>query len=804
MPDHVVDTAFRPGLQAARLILTHFTQETGLEPTAAGILRTLLDLGLIAGGLLAFQAPQSQILCREGLSPLENALSDPAAILSGQFGLDSPITTIPPSLSPWSGHAALRIGLPLESPERTGLVLAALPPDAPPIDLSEWTEIAAAIARVLDRTAAYHALETSHARYQRLFESSEDFLFVSTDDGKWLEVNAAGVAMLGYNSKLEMLAGASVRDVYHNPADREELLKRLRTFGAVKAFETVFRRKDGSAIEVLITAARWEEGPDRSGLEGIIRDVTQANRNIRALSICRQTTEGIIEGIPVAMFVLDEQGKVSHWNKACQALTGVHQESVLNTSEHWRGFFAEPRPTMADFVLRNDIDGLHRRFQGKSLRRSFMVPGGFVAEDLFHLPGGDRHLYISAAPISGVGGRPCGAVQLLLDITHRIRLERELTASEAKYRQMVEQAWDGIVIHDSQAIYFVNNSFREMFGLEQDEKLAGAQLHRFLAPDTRRGLFETLLAAGHNVDGPASLEGRGIRPDGTWFELELATRPIDYQGRQAFQTTIQDITRRKHLEEQIIHSERLAAAGQLALNIAHEINNPLGGIITYTHLLLEDMAEGVPTDSLTDLPNKVLKLANRCKIIVAGLLDFARPDRAEQEEVSVNQIIRETLSLLDGHIIMNGLAVHVDLYQDIPPVKAHRTKLEQVFMNLIVNAAESMNSRGALTIETSFDLGRDMVCVRHQRHRAGYERGRVEADVRAVLLHQGPRKGHRAGPGHQPRNHQTAQGVYRSGVRIGRRDHLQNMAARVLRSRATIPKLIFNPGKETIVFGHAR
>ena len=178
----------------------------------------------------------------------------------------------------------------------------------------------------------------------------------------------------------------------------------------------------------------------------------------------------------------------------------------------------------------------------------------------------------------------------------------------------------------------------------------------------------------------------------------LSTVAAIYQGRPVLQTVIGDITRRKEMEEQLIRSERLTAAGQLALSIAHEINNPLGGVITYTHLLLEDMADQVSLDQLTETAEKTLKLANRCKIIVGSLLDFAREDRDDLEETNLNTIIGETLSLLEGHIIMKGLDVVKNLDPRLPLVSAQRVKMEQVFMNLILNATQAMPEGGVLLL----------------------------------------------------------------------------------------------------------
>ena len=294
----------------------------------------------------------------------------------------------------------------------------------------------------------------------------------------------------------------------------------------------------------------------------------------------------------------------------------------------------------------------------------------------------------------------------------RLGLERETAASEATYRMMVEKAWDGIVIHDHQAILFTNPRFRQMFGLADDQDMTEISLHRLLGSETLRPLFEAFRTARQADESPVIFEGRGLRPDGAFMDLEISTFATTFKGAPALQTVLRDITRRKRMEEHLINSERLAAACRLAFNIAHEINNPLGGIVTNIHLLLEDLAKGVPPEEMAATVSKVLRLANRCKIIVGGLLDFARDDREDLEEADLNKIIKETLSLLEGHLIMRGLTILKDLDPDLPTIHVNRTKMEQVFMNLIINAAEAMEGRGRLILGSFFDRDQSRVLIR--------------------------------------------------------------------------------------------
>jgi two-component system NtrC family sensor kinase len=151
--------------------------------------------------------------------------------------------------------------------------------------------------------------------------------------------------------------------------------------------------------------------------------------------------------------------------------------------------------------------------------------------------------------------------------------------------------------------------------------------------------------------------------------------------------------------KKILAAERLKATGKLASEIAHELNTPLGGILMYSHLLLEDV-------SLDD-PNReniirINKLAHRCKIIVQGLLDFAKHDQSPRGLVQINQVLHDVIAFLEDHVLLKNVSIETTLDPSLPEVMADENKLEQVFINLVVNAGQSMDESGTLTLRTEF------------------------------------------------------------------------------------------------------
>ena len=149
----------------------------------------------------------------------------------------------------------------------------------------------------------------------------------------------------------------------------------------------------------------------------------------------------------------------------------------------------------------------------------------------------------------------------------------------------------------------------------------------------------------------------------------------------------------------LLAAERLKATGRLASEIAHELNTPLGGILMYSHLLMEELTEHDPH---RENVIKINKLAHRCKIIVQGLLDFAHQDTSRSRPVQINRILRNVIRFLEDHVLLRNISIEAYNDPDLPRVAGDENKLEQVFINLIINAVQSMDGSGTLTLRTGF------------------------------------------------------------------------------------------------------
>ena len=567
------------------------------------------------------------------------------------------------------------------------------------------------IGLAIENARLYHELRRSEKRYRRIFEGSKDMIFVTDREGRLLDLNPAGVELLKFSSKAEALSLPHLREIFQDPRDWERFQLKVEVEDYIRDLELTLAPQAGGQVYALLTGIvrRNQEGRI-SGYEGIVKNITDRKHKEWELLREKKTTEGILEGLPVPTFVIDRTHRIIYWNRACEELTGFSRHEMVGTYRYWLPFYTHERPSMASLVVEQNIKALEKFFGDKNLKPSPNLPGAYEAYEYFpNFRGRERYLYHTASPIYDDEGRIQGAVQVILDMTKREQLARELMDSEDKFRRLVETSLDGIVLHRDMKLLYVNRACLEMFHYQEPKEMQDRSLLQFVDPQYRQVVTRWQTQLQRRASTPRIFEMKGVRKDGSKFDLEGVSFPTTYEGQPAIQTHIRDITHKKHLEEHLSRTEKLAALGQLAAGVAHEINNPLGGILVYSYLLLEDLEAGAPERTQVE---KIVKEATRCKEIVQGLLEFSRHMPSKMVPLNVNAILEEVISLVEDHLQFQNIQLVQELDQHLPLVLGDKSKLEQVFINLLMNGGESMAGEGRLTVSTEVAKGGDLVLIR--------------------------------------------------------------------------------------------
>ena len=213
----------------------------------------------------------------------------------------------------------------------------------------------------------------------------------------------------------------------------------------------------------------------------------------------------------------------------------------------------------------------------------------------------------------------------------------------------------------------------------------------FLARSLASPTHSLVLAAHRVADG--DLKHR-VQPDDSTKEIGALGRTFNLMA-ESIEERDEKLRRRAH--EQIMKSERLAMIGHLAAGVAHEINNPLGGILLLSRLLLRNAPpEGIEKENL----DRIAREAERCQSIVQGLLDFARQREPKTERLNINDVLEKTIALLENQAFFHNIEIVRRLQPTLPAVNVDAAQMQQVFVNIIMNAAEAMEGKGVLTIAT--------------------------------------------------------------------------------------------------------
>jgi len=284
---------------------------------------------------------------------------------------------------------------------------------------------------------------------------------------------------------------------------------------------------------------------------------------------------------------------------------------------------------------------------------------------------------------------------LLRRLQDQERLDEDLRHSEERFRLFSEAAFEGLVIHEGGRIVDLNSALARMFGYSPEE-MRGHLVWDFLTEESRR-LAEPRVHAQHEV----SYELAGIRRNGEIFPIEVRVRNLPWQGRTLRVVAVRDITERKRLEEQLREAQKMEAVGRLAGGVAHDFNNLLTVMGGYAELLLEQLE---PADPRREAAREILQASQKAASLARQLLAFGRRQVLQPRIVSLNDLVLGTYRLL-----RRAIGEHIEVELALSPhagnVRADPTQIEQVLLNLALNARDAMPEGGRLTITTaSVDL----------------------------------------------------------------------------------------------------
>lgn len=286
----------------------------------------------------------------------------------------------------------------------------------------------------------------------------------------------------------------------------------------------------------------------------------------------------------------------------------------------------------------------------------------------------------------------------LQDVTERKKVEHEdLAESEARYRQLLDLAPIAIIVSTNGIVRFVNRAGIKIMGVEDEREMVGTFTGDFVHPDSRPALAERIRAIVENGEETEAAFLKMIRPDGKVITVESAAGPIMYRGELSIQTVMRDVTERLELEEQLRQSQKMEAIGRLAGGIAHDFNNLLTAINGYASFGLQKI--GIDHRVRRDL-QQILKAGESGASLVSQLLAFSRKQVLQPKVLDLNALIGNFEKMLQ-RMIGEDVELKTELASPLASVCADPGQMEQVLMNLVVNARDAMPHGGSIAIKTT-------------------------------------------------------------------------------------------------------
>jgi two-component system cell cycle sensor histidine kinase/response regulator CckA len=534
-------------------------------------------------------------------------------------------------------------------------------------------------------------------RFAGLLEAAPDAMVCVDADGRIILVNAQTERLFGYGrdelvgQPVELLVPDAVRDAH--PGHRGGYVADPTPRPMGTGMDLAGRRRDGTTFpaEISLSAIDTEQG---ILVYAAVRDVTDQRRAAEAAA----QLASIIQSSHDAVIGKTLDLKITSWNPGAERLYGYtaaeavgrHIEMLIPESDRERETAAAAAVARGDRV---------ERYQAWRVRKD----------------GSPVEVSLTMSPVRDRNGAIVGVATVARDLTERQR-------AEIRFRGLMEAAPDAMVCVDAEGrIQLVNAQTERLFGYGRDELLG--QPVEILVPDQTRDLHP-----GHRVDYAADplprpmgadMQLAGRRRDGTTFPAEVSLAAMDTEEGLLVTAVVRDVTERlelaaererlrtqaerDRLERQLHQSQRLESLGQLAGGVAHDFNNLLGVISNYTAFVDEEVASQLPGERgqavRADI-RQIQQAAERAAGLTHQLLAFARQEVIKPRVLNINAVVEGVEQLL-----IRTLGEHIelitDLASDLCPVLADPGQIEQVLVNLAVNARDAMPGGGKLTIQTA-------------------------------------------------------------------------------------------------------
>ena len=420
----------------------------------------------------------------------------------------------------------------------------------------------------------------------------------------------------------------------------------------------------GNHLPILKSVTRVNYNEREHLLEAFF-DLSDRKKMERDLQQAHAELDQIFQTASVAMRLVDNNYNVLKINKTFEKLTGINEIDAIGKKCH--EIFSGP-------TCFTDECPIHRILNSLETVEIYV--------DKKRPDGENIPCILNATPFMGPDGNVIGVVESFRDITELKKAQDAIAAERDKLGQILSHLQEGVsIISHDRVVEYQNAIFDTYFG-DCEGKTCHAAIHGEGQP-CEPCLMKAAVETGQIQQ--AEFE----TPDGRSFE-KAYTPVMDVNQQKKVVALWRDVTDKKAATAAIMRAEQLAALGELAAGVAHEINNPINGIINYAQILVNKSEEGGLEH---DIAERLIKEGDRIARIVEGLLSFARRRHEDKSDIFIEEILSDSMTLTAAQLRNDNITVNTDLPDDLPHIKAQAHEIEQVFVNIISNARHALNQK---------------------------------------------------------------------------------------------------------------
>jgi len=407
--------------------------------------------------------------------------------------------------------------------------------------------------------------------------------------------------------------------------------------------------------------------------------------------------DDLINFLPYAVIGVDTLGNVSVWNSAVEQMTGWKSSKVLGKGnyEYAPPFYGIRRPAMCDLILHPDPHWL-------ATYTEYREEGDVVHSSIFTPALGGTGAFVTSITgrMRDINGRVYGSLHMVRDVTRERQIESKLQSSESMFKTITDYAGLGIALFQKGTALYYNDRFESLLGIS-GRKIRLSDLIEAVDTNDQKEIQSRLNSIFQGTEkGPLRMD-LNVKLGNRQRYYSSYSQILDYEGQPTICFVLDDTTEQKELarkvrlnELKMYHEGRLTSLGIMAAGIAHELNQPLNTIRVVTDGFLFGKDEGwsLDPDELYEGMEMISNQVQRMSEVIRNIRNFAREDREEEyADVDVNRTIEDVFSMIGRQFEAHGIIVHKKLADGLPPVRAHSNRLEQVIMNLLVNARQALD-----------------------------------------------------------------------------------------------------------------